>query len=74
MLLGAADHLGAAQQHAGVAQGRITDAVGLLEGLGEQYREPLVPPQLRRAADELDRGLGLIGAGHHRVVDIAARL
>lgn len=74
MLLGAVDHIGAARAHAGVAHGRISDAVGLLEGLGEQHSEPLVPPELRRAVDQLDRGLGLIGAGEDRVADIAARL
>lgn len=74
MLLGAVDHIGAALQYAGVARGRIADAVGLLDGLSEQHPEPLTPPALRRAADELDRGLGLIGAGESRVADIAARL
>lgn len=74
MLLGAVDHIGAARVHAGVAHVRIADAVGMLEGLGEQHREPLVPAALRHAADELDRGLALIGAGADRVADIAARL
>ena len=73
MLLGAAEEIGQARQYAGVARGRLADAVGVLWGLGE-HREPLVPPELRRAADELDRGLGLIGAGESRVADIAARL
>ncbi len=73
MLLGAAEEIGQARQYAGIARGRLADAVGVLTGLGE-HREPLVPPELRRAADELDRGLGLIGAGESRVADIAARL
>jgi hypothetical protein len=47
--------------------------MGLLDGLGE-HREPLVPVELRRATDELDRGLGFIGAGEQRVAEIAARL
>lgn len=74
MLLGAVDHIGDARAQAAVAHGRIADAVGLLAGLGEQHSEPLLPPQLLRAVDQLDRGLGLIGAGADRVADIAARL
>ncbi len=73
MLIGAVEHIGRARQYAGVARGRLADAVGLLSGLGE-HREPLVPLELKRAADELDRGLDLIGAGETRVADIAARL
>jgi hypothetical protein len=73
MLLGAAEEIGHARQYAGLARGRLADAVGVLNGLGE-HREPLIPPELRRAADELDRGLGLIGAGESHVADIAARL
>ena len=74
MLIGAVDHIDAARGYAGVARDRLTDAVEVLEGLGDQHSEPLVPPELRRAADELDRGLGLIGVGQTRVADIAARL
>ncbi|HEY0816719.1 MAG TPA: hypothetical protein VGE11_25860 [Pseudonocardia sp.] len=73
MLLGAVEQIGTARQHAGVARGRIDDAVGVLVGLGE-HREPLVPPELQRAADVLDRGLALIGAGENTVADLAARL
>jgi hypothetical protein len=73
MLLGAVHEIGQARQYAGVARGRIDDAVGVLTSLGE-HREPLVPPELRRAADELDRGLSLIGAGESTVSDIVARL
>ena len=73
MLLGAVEEIGQARRHAGDARGRLADAVGVLTGLGE-HREPLVPPELRRATDELDRGLGLIGAGEQRIADIAARL
>lgn len=72
-LLGAVEEIGNARQFAGVARGRIADAVGVLSALGE-HREPLVPPELRRAADELDRGLSLIGAGERTVADIASRL
>ncbi|MDT7553101.1 MAG: hypothetical protein QOI16_1637 [Pseudonocardiales bacterium] len=73
MLLGAVDEIENARQYAAEASGRIADAVGLLAGLGE-HREPLVPPELKRAADELDRGLQLIGAGESTVADLAARL
>lgn len=73
MLLGAVEEITKARHSAGVARSRIDDAVGVLSGLGE-HREPLVPPELSRAADELDRGLGLIGAGERTVTDIAARL
>jgi hypothetical protein len=73
MLHDAAQEIGQARHYAGLARGRLDDAVGVLTGLGE-HREPLVPPELRRAADELDRGLGLIGAGENRVADIMARL
>jgi hypothetical protein len=34
----------------------------------------LVPTELRRATDELDRGLDFIGAGEQRITDIAAGL
>jgi hypothetical protein len=74
MLLGAVDEIGLAREAASVARGRIADAVGVLAGLGEHHHEPLLPPGLKRAADELDRGIGLIGAGETRVADIAARL
>jgi hypothetical protein len=73
MLLGAVEQIGNAHQYASVARGRIDDAVGVLVGLGE-HREPLVPPELRRAADVLDRGLALIGAGENTVAELAARL
>jgi hypothetical protein len=73
MLLGAVEEIEHARQYAAVASGRIADAVGVLAGLGE-HREPLVPTELKRAADELDRGLQLIGAGESTVADLAARL
>ena len=73
MLLGAVEQIGNARACAGVARGRIADAVGVLAGLGE-HREPLVPPELSRAAEELDRSLTLIGAGERTVADIAGRL
>jgi len=69
-----AEQLGSAYQHAGMARARIADAVAVLARLGEQHSEPLVPVELRRAADELERGLGLISGGAAAVADIDARL
>ncbi len=74
VLAGVADQLGSAYQQAGVARARIADAVAVLDGLGEQHSEPLVPAELRQAAEELDRGLGLINGGASVVADIDARL
>jgi hypothetical protein len=74
VLSGVAEQLGSAYQHAGVAHARIVDAVAVLDGLGEQHSEPLVPPELRKAAEELERGLGLISGGASVVADIDARL
>ena len=73
-LAGVAEQIGAAYQQAGFARARIADAVALLDGLGQQHSEPLVPPALRRAAEELDRGLALISSGAAAVADIDARL
>jgi hypothetical protein len=73
-LAGVAEQIGAAYQQAGFARARIADAVALLDELGQQHSEPLVPPALRRAADELDRGLALISGGAAAVADIDARL
>jgi cytolysin (calcineurin-like family phosphatase) len=69
-----AEQLGSAYQQAGVARARIADAVAVLDGLGEQHSEPLVPAELRQAAEELERGLGLITGGASVVADIDARL
>ena len=74
MLAGVAEQLGSAYQHAGIARARIADAVAVLDGLGEQHSEPLVPPELLQAAEELERGLGLITGGANAVADIDARL
>jgi hypothetical protein len=69
-----AEQLHGAQQYVGIARRRIDEAVGVLTELGLQHAEPLPPPQLKRAADELERGSGLIGAGALVVADIGARL
>jgi hypothetical protein len=69
-----AEQLAGAQQYVVLARNRIDEAVGVLTELGEQHAEPLPPPQLRRAVEELERGSGLIGAGALVVADIGARL
>jgi hypothetical protein len=74
VLAGVAEQIGSAYQHAGLARARIADAVAVLDGLGEHHSEPLVPVELRRAVDELERGLGLISGGAAAVADIDARL
>ena len=74
VLAGVAEQLGSAYQHAGIARARIADAVAVLDGLGEQHSEPLVPAELLQAAEELERGLGLIIGGASAVADIDARL
>ena len=74
VLAGVAEQLGSAYQHAGIARARIADAVAVLDGLGEQHSEPLVPPELLQAAEELERGMGLITGGANAVSDIDARL
>jgi hypothetical protein len=74
VLAGVAEQLGSAYQQAGIARARIADAVSVLDGLGEQHSEPLVPAELRQAADELERGLELITGGASAVADIDARL
>lgn len=73
-LASVAEHLASAHQHAGLARARIADAVAVLSELGEQHGEPLVPESLRRAADELERSLTMIGGGVAAVADIDARL
>lgn len=66
--------LGEALGYADTARERLADAVGVLSLLDEQHSEPLVPPQLRRAGDELDRGVELINGGATAVAAIGARL
>lgn len=73
-LAGVAEQINSAYEQAGIALALIADAVAVLSGLGEQHSEPLVPEELRRAAEELERGLGLISTGAAVVADIDARL
>jgi hypothetical protein len=69
-----AERLGSADQHARQAGVLIDDALGQLTRLSEQHSESLVPAELRRASDELGRGLDLINGGSVAVADIEARL
>lgn len=66
-----AEQIASAYRYTGVAHARIAEAVTVLSGLGEQ---PLVPAELRRAVDELDRSLGLISGAVAAVADLGARL
>lgn len=74
VLAGVAEQIGSAYRHAGIARARLADAVAVLTELGAQHSEPLVPPELRRADAELERGLQLITGGAVAVADIDARL
>ena len=51
VLAGVAEQLGSAYQQAGIARARIADAVAVLDGLGEQHSEPVLPPELVQAAE-----------------------
>jgi hypothetical protein len=74
VLAGVAEELGSAYRQAGVARDRIADAVAVLDELGEQHSTPLLPPELVRAAEELDRGLGTISGASAAVAEISARI
>ena len=74
VLMEVRERLGEALAYAVTARDRLVDAVGVLSDLDGQHSEPLVPPELRRAGDELERGLHLISSGAAAVADIGARL
>ena len=74
MLARVAEDLRTAYELAGRARTGLDEAVGVLKELGVQNAQPLPPPQLLSAVDQLDRGLGAINAGAMAVSDIAARL
>ena len=74
VLAGVTEQLGSAYQHAEAARERIADAVAVFDGLGEQHSTPLLPPELARAAEELERGLACITGGVAAVADISARI
>ena len=74
VLHGVVEQVRAAHALADTARTGIAEALAALERLGAQNGQPLPPPQLVRAVDELDRGIGLIRAGDAAVTDITARL
>ncbi len=74
VLAGVGERLGEALRLCRDRPRPLSDALGLLTALDGQHSEPLVPPELRRAGDELDRGLRLISSGAAAVADIGARL
>jgi hypothetical protein len=74
VLMEVRERLGDALGYAATARDRLSDALGMLSDLDGQHSEPLVPPELHRAGDELDRGLQLISGGAAAVADIGARL
>ena len=73
-LAAVSESLGSAAQHARVARDRIEEAVAVLTELDREHSESLVPPELRRASEELDHGLAAIGGGRDAVADLHARL
>ncbi len=74
ILTGVAERLASAREYSGIARGHLTEAAGVLTELGELHGQPLAPPELLAAVEELDRGLGLMGSGYEVVVGIGARL
>jgi hypothetical protein len=74
VLADVAEQIDSAYRLAGVASARLKDAVALLTDLGAEHSAPLVPPELRRADAELERGLRYISGGAGAVAAIDARL
>jgi hypothetical protein len=56
------EHLGAAFQVADVAARRAEDSVAVLAELGRSHPEPLVPPELAHAREQITEGLAQIAA------------
>jgi hypothetical protein len=73
-LLVVSERLVAAHQYARQAGTLLDDAIAELTRLSEQHSESLVPAELQRARDELDRGLEFVNAGTVAVGDVEARL
>jgi hypothetical protein len=73
-LLAVSERLFAAHQYARQAGTLLDDAIAELTRLSEQHSESLVPAELQRARDELDRGLEFVNAGTVAVGDVEARL
>jgi kynureninase len=74
VLADVAEQINSAYRLAGVARARIADAVAVLTDLSAEHSAPLVPPELRRADAELERGLRYISGGAGAVAAIYARL
>ena len=53
-------HLGEAYRLAGVARERVAESVAALTELGRTHPDPLVPPELARADEQLGDGLARI--------------
>jgi hypothetical protein len=68
------ERLHAAYRCVVTAQQRLAEATALLAELDRAHHDVLVPPQLRRADQELERGLGMILGGAESVTAIEARL
>ncbi len=68
------DRLGAAYQSTRTAQASIAQAIAVLAELDRQHHESLLPDELRRADDELSRGLASISGGADAVAAIDSRL
>jgi hypothetical protein len=68
------DRLGAAYQSTRTAQASISQAIALLTDLDRHHDESLLPDELRRADDELTRGLASISGGADVVATIDSRL
>lgn len=73
-LAAVSDSLGSADQHARFARARIEEAVAVLTDLDREHSESLVPPELRRAGEQLDHGLAAINGSRDAVMDLNARL
>ena len=74
MLVEVAERLGEALGHAGDRPASGSPTRSACSATSTEHSEPLVPPELRRAGDELERGLHLISGGAAAVADIGARL
>jgi len=68
------ERLRAAYGCAVTAQQRLAEALALLTELDRAHHDVLVPTQLRRADQELERTLGMIMSGAESVTAIEARL
>ncbi len=68
------DRLGAAHQATRTAKTSIGQAIALLAELDRHHHDSLLPDELRRADEELTRGLASISGGADAVAAIDSRL